>query len=407
MLDLSLSHEDKSALDKQLQTDEDARLMFESYRRLQQLLEEQEQMSVPANFTELVMAKLPEGHTFAKSESAMPDLKVRELPWKRMVVGFSLVAACGLFYTASRSGLDSQGSERPTGEVQEFVVVSPVNEQSSGVTPKITPSNPVASHSLKLIVHEGVVRVKRSERQVEVIRRGEDATVAYLDEIETGLRSQAEIVWPDDGVKLKLKPRTRLQVASNSIRLHHGDTWVNVLRKGTHFEVQTPNLVAAVRGTIFSTNVRYSTASLQSSLHQRAFSFGTDSDALSASGGSLARTLEFLSGARDLPFHDPMLRTSEVNVFEGAVEVSDLRSQRNSEVLFAGEAIGSEGTILAQKDSIEAPTWLRWQKDLEAAGVALTAEAVDASTSGRYANQELELRHEIKPDDSFERDLQE
>ena len=93
--------------------------------------------------------------------------------------------------------------------------------------------------------------------------------VAVGDVVRTGKNSGAEFTWADK-TRWKLAPNTQLAVAKASLnstkkteisqfRLDAGKVFVRIVKSLTpdsKFEVETPTAVAAVRGTVFSVEVK-------------------------------------------------------------------------------------------------------------------------------------------------------
>jgi hypothetical protein len=81
------------------------------------------------------------------------------------------------------------------------------------------------------------------------------------DMIKTGDKSYTDIIFQDDGSRLKLDPETTLTLEatrtqkrlSKKVRLGAGKMFAKVSkRRGTEFQVTTPTSVASVKGTDFS-----------------------------------------------------------------------------------------------------------------------------------------------------------
>ncbi len=406
-LDLSLQHSDKVALEKALETDGDARSDLEKYRKIMELLQVEEAMVPPADFTGRVMAALPDISEVARPEAVSGSSMSFATPfWLKPAFALAglAVAAAAILVVLPEKQIEDAGVSRPA--------LSAPSEIARENTPVKLPAafqdtrSPLvagALPALELTVESGVIRIKRHGGGVDTLRANQVARLDFMDEVETGVRSSASIIWPEDSVRLKLKPRTRIQVARSSIRLHHGDSWVNVVRKGVNFEVQTPNLVAAVRGTMFSASVRYSTQNLQHSVSETVQPGPLALDALDAVGQQLRKGLVFLADSQQLSVEDPLMRSSEVNVFEGVVNVAGLEdSMEESQNLFAGDAVASRGPgWVSPAEDVNPKVWLRWQSELEDAGIALSEEAEEAAESGVYTIEELEINHEILPENSF------
>ncbi len=74
------------------------------------------------------------------------------------------------------------------------------------------------------------------------------------DLIET-LRDSKAVLKYSDGTEMRLKERTLLEVAPMSVRVFKGRTWYNFTKRGTQFKIETPTLVAGIRGTHFEVAV--------------------------------------------------------------------------------------------------------------------------------------------------------
>ncbi|MBT3786058.1 FecR domain-containing protein, partial [bacterium] len=212
---------------------------------------------------------------------------------------------------------------------------------------------------LKLEVSGGVVHVRNSNG-FQIIKNGEIHSLAFLDEVRTGAKATASIVYPEDKVRLRLKSRTRIQIARNSLRLFHGSSWVHIVRKGTKFEVKTPNLIAAVRGTVFSVDVE---------------------------GDSVS------TGTRG-----PLATLSVVSVFEGRVEVRSLTSNQPSVFVNPSQEVKSKGLILTGVSELEQDARDRWSE-------ALKELDLPAGREGHPNTNTLPKNSEVRPDESFSDEL--
>ncbi len=125
-----------------------------------------------------------------------------------------------------------------------------------------------------IVVVELLAVVDESLGAVQVVGAGaaRAAQVGMLvragERIHTGAGAQAGLHWAD-GSRIELGPdsdlvvrRCRLSMArhsrQSSFRLNLGEMWIRVrgaLEPGSKFEVETPTIVAAVRGTIFHLKV--------------------------------------------------------------------------------------------------------------------------------------------------------
>lgn len=98
---------------------------------------------------------------------------------------------------------------------------------------------------------------------VEVQKHGTDtwdrvfdkALLVFDDSVRTRLGALARLLYYDSSM-LKLKENTVVQIGSGELRVQVGEAWVRIIKKGTHFQVVTPTLIAGVKGTIFDVSVK-------------------------------------------------------------------------------------------------------------------------------------------------------
>ncbi len=83
----------------------------------------------------------------------------------------------------------------------------------------------------------------------------EDKTLlSFDDQVRTGPNGRARLLYSDSSM-LKLKENTLAQIGRGELRVLVGQAWVRVIKKGTHFQVVTPTLIAGVKGTVFDVAV--------------------------------------------------------------------------------------------------------------------------------------------------------
>jgi len=133
------------------------------------------------------------------------------------------------------------------------------------------------SHTLVIVQRYVVVDVAQGQAEVLVHGRGkpvalkEGELVRVGDVIRTGPDSTVELRWMKwaGGMRIKIGPNTWFTVRranenrstkeeESRVRVEEGQIWVRLrraLRGRSKFEVETPTVVAAVRGTIFSVAV--------------------------------------------------------------------------------------------------------------------------------------------------------
>ncbi|MBF0544917.1 MAG: FecR domain-containing protein [Candidatus Riflebacteria bacterium] len=74
------------------------------------------------------------------------------------------------------------------------------------------------------------------------------------DIIETMRESKAELTYAD-GTNMRMKPLTKIQVQDSTLKVFKGQTWYKFTKRGTEFLIETPSLVAGIRGTVFDISV--------------------------------------------------------------------------------------------------------------------------------------------------------
>ncbi len=98
--------------------------------------------------------------------------------------------------------------------------------------------------------------------QVKLTRVGKTLSDVYNsgfplfagDLIETLRESKAELVY-GDGTVMRIKPLTLIEVQPTALKMFKGKTWFKFTKRGTEFVIETPSLVAGIRGTVFDVAV--------------------------------------------------------------------------------------------------------------------------------------------------------
>jgi len=98
--------------------------------------------------------------------------------------------------------------------------------------------------------------------QVKLTRVGKTLTDVFTqafplfegDILETLNESKAELVYAD-GTTMRMKPLTKIQVQPTSLKVFKGQSWFKFTKRGTEFVIETPSLVAGIRGTTFDITV--------------------------------------------------------------------------------------------------------------------------------------------------------
>jgi len=78
--------------------------------------------------------------------------------------------------------------------------------------------------------------------------------VYHGDIIETMRESKAELQY-SDGTIMRLKPLTKVEIQATSLKVFKGQSWFKFTKRGSEFVVETPSLVAGIRGTVFDVAV--------------------------------------------------------------------------------------------------------------------------------------------------------
>ena len=105
----------------------------------------------------------------------------------------------------------------------------------------------------KLEIISGQVKLTRvGSNRTDVI--SESCQLYAGDLLETLIDSKATLAYAD-GTNMRIKERTLIEVQPMSIRVFKGKTWYKFTKRGTEFRIETPSLVAGIRGTEFEVAV--------------------------------------------------------------------------------------------------------------------------------------------------------
>jgi hypothetical protein len=404
-LDMSLPNERKKQLERHLDSCSECREEFARYRKILDILETEEQIEPPKNFVSRVMNSLPE-IDFKSSGSEVTGIlsKLRQYKW-HVTAGMAIAAALvvGIIpedtNKVSTEGTPAEQMQlakripieqpaQPTNPVDDEILVQPAHQQN------------IQLAKLTLDVDSGVVKVTGEDGDIQHVRSGQTVELDFRDEIETGFKTSAKITYPEDNVRLSLKAGSRMQIARSSVRLYYGDTWVHVVKKGTRFEVQTPNLIAAVRGTVFATEVNYSTSALFGDFSW--YMGETDglkyNDSMAASFHIMKNSLDFLYTAKQ-----PDVRKSTVSVFEGVVGVTSLENPDKDVELTMGQSVSNVGKMLAKRTPIGKSVYDKWSDENERDMVPVPETAGKRTPLEKRPEEgnNTPLNTEINPEDAF------
>ncbi len=105
----------------------------------------------------------------------------------------------------------------------------------------------------KLEIISGQVKLTRvGSTKTDVITQSVELYAGDL--LETLRESKATLVY-GDGTSMRLKERTLVEVQALSLRVFKGKTWYKFTKRGSEFKIETPTLVAGIRGTEFEVAV--------------------------------------------------------------------------------------------------------------------------------------------------------
>ncbi|MDD3146904.1 MAG: FecR family protein [Candidatus Riflebacteria bacterium] len=105
----------------------------------------------------------------------------------------------------------------------------------------------------KLEIVSGQIKLTRvGSTKTDIITQG--CELFSGDLLETLRESKAVLVY-GDGTNMRIKERTLVEVQPMSIKVFKGKTWYKFTKRGTEFRIETPTLVAGIRGTEFEVAV--------------------------------------------------------------------------------------------------------------------------------------------------------
>ena len=358
-LDMSLSSEQKSLLEDYLETHADARRDLGRYKQILGLLDTEEEVELPQDFTHRVMSNLPDisyknpGGVFKGNifENLTPVLGA---------VGMAL-AAVFIFAIANMETPFFKSNEisRPDGQIIDVARESIDNRDTDESQRFVGEESKrrTAQLPVKMSIHaiDGLVFLGYDPKKLKFINSGgsEDLRSGHI--IRT--IGNARIAYADDQTELKLKPKTELRVIDHeNFHLKHGDVWVEIRKKVDHFEVKTDHLVAAVRGTTFSVNAK------------------------TIDWNTVTTTRTVLTGA-----------SSGVQVFEGLVDVRGSRGVESLQSLQQGEGV----IYLEAKEGFDA--YKLNPQDYKLWNEIVPEESVD---------EDIDVNDETGPIDSFEQEVE-
>ena len=244
-LDNLLSQKDRRELSDQIESDREyqnnATLYYLMRDLLQDISKQDEHRVVPAGFTESVMREVSNSPAYSQ------PVKYGSV---HKIVRYGLGVAACLF---GLSIVLWQPSDK-IGESLERVRPSTLVADSAGISAGTSIESLAAE--VKILQATGQVQVFKDNGFVwQSLDRG--VSINIRDKVRTLAGASLHLAY-EDGVELKLKANSLIELEDDGLRVFHGDSWVHVKRKGRQFQTHTPNLVASVRGTIYDVSVKYS-----------------------------------------------------------------------------------------------------------------------------------------------------
>lgn len=113
--------------------------------------------------------------------------------------------------------------------------------------------NQLVALDAKLQILGGQVKLTRvGSTKTDIVTQSVDLYAGDL--LETLRESKATLTY-SDGTIMRIKERTLVEVQPMSIRVFKGKTWYKFTKRGTEFKIETPTLVAGIRGTEFEVGV--------------------------------------------------------------------------------------------------------------------------------------------------------
>ena len=114
-------------------------------------------------------------------------------------------------------------------------------------------SSKLVALDARLDIISGQVKLTRvGSTRTDVITQSVELCSGDL--LETLRESKATLVY-GDGTIMRIKERTLVEVQPLSLKLFKGKTWYKFTKRGTEFKIETPTLVAGIRGTEFEVAV--------------------------------------------------------------------------------------------------------------------------------------------------------
>ena len=225
-LDNLLSQKDRRELSDQIESDREyqnnATLYYLMRDLLQDISKQDEHRVVPAGFTESVMREVSNSPAYSQ------PVKYGSV---HKIVRYGLGVAACLF---GLSIVLWQPSDK-IGESLERVRPSTLVADSAGISAGTSIESLAAE--VKILQATGQVQVFKDNGFVwQSLDRG--VSINIRDKVRTLAGASLHLAY-EDGVELKLKANSLIELEDDGLRVFHGDSWVHVKRKGRQFQTHT------------------------------------------------------------------------------------------------------------------------------------------------------------------------
>ncbi len=120
-------------------------------------------------------------------------------------------------------------------------------------TTNLHAETPLVALDIELEIISGQIKLTRiGNTKSDIISR---PCQLYAGDLLETLKDTKSILTYADGTTMKLKERTLIEIQPTSLRVFRGKTWYKFTKRGTEFKIETPSLVAGIRGTEFEVAV--------------------------------------------------------------------------------------------------------------------------------------------------------
>ncbi|MBF0498613.1 MAG: FecR domain-containing protein [Candidatus Riflebacteria bacterium] len=105
---------------------------------------------------------------------------------------------------------------------------------------------------VKLTILGGKIDVARAGQSLIDVKSG--MSLCAGDIVETLAGARGELAY-SDGTLMRMKSGTKIEIQALSLKVFKGQSWFKFTKRGTEFLIETPSLVAGIRGTKFDITV--------------------------------------------------------------------------------------------------------------------------------------------------------